>query len=68
MHLTTDAELAEQMSLSLERFHQLRKRRRWPCVRFGRFEFRFTDSQIEQIIALHTDSRARPTPADERPP
>ncbi len=67
MRLTTDAELAEQMGISLERFHQLRKRRRWPCVRLGRFEVRFTDAQIEQIIAMHTESRARPRRVDDRP-
>jgi len=68
MRLTTDTELAEQMGISLEQLHQLRKRRRWPCVRLGRFEVRFTDAQIEQIIATHTESGARPRRADDRPP
>jgi len=38
MKLTTDAELAERMGISLDKLHQLRKRHRWPCVRLGRFE------------------------------
>lgn len=54
MKLTTDVELADQMGLSLEQLHRLRRRRCWPCVRLGRFEIRFTDAQIEEILAIHT--------------
>lgn len=55
MNLLTDAELAERMTLELEKFHQLRKRHGWPCVRLGRFEYRFTEAQVEQIIAMHSE-------------
>ena len=57
--LITDAELAERMRLDLDRFHALRKRHGWPCVKLGRFEFRFTEAQIEQIVAAHTVTPAR---------
>ena len=68
MQLTTDVELAKQMGIPLERFHQLRKRRKWPCVRLGRFEFRFTEAQIERIIAMHTESPSTPRLRDVQPP
>lgn len=51
MNLTTDADLAERFGLDLTKFHTLRKRHSWPCVRFGRFDIRFTDLQVEQIVA-----------------
>ena len=54
MKLTTDVELAHQLGLSLEQLHRLRRRRSWPCVRLGRFEIRFTDAQIEEILAIHS--------------
>jgi predicted site-specific integrase-resolvase len=64
MKLTTDAELAERMGISVEKLHQLRKRHRWPCVRLGRFEYRFTEAQIEQIVAMHTEEpRKTPSPS-----
>lgn len=51
MNLTTDRELADKFGLTLERFHVLRKRHNWPHTRFGRFDIRFTDLQVEQIVA-----------------
>lgn len=51
LNLTTDAALAEQFGLTLKKFHELRKRHNWPHTRFGRFDIRFTDLQVEQIIA-----------------
>lgn len=62
MKLTTDAELAERMGISVEKLHQLRKRHRWPCVRLGRFEYRFTEGQIEQIVAMHTEEPRKTPP------
>jgi len=55
MKLLTDAELAEAMKIPVEHLHRLRKRYHWPCVRLGRWEYRFTDEQVEQIIAQHTE-------------
>jgi len=65
MKLTTDVDLAERMGISLDKLHQLRKRHRWPCVRLGRFEYRFTDAHIEQIVAMHTEAppKSPPSPA-----
>lgn len=54
MNLTTDVALAEQFGVTVEKLHALRKRHNWPCVKFGRFEVRFTDAQVEQIVASHT--------------
>jgi hypothetical protein len=54
VNLTTDTDLAEKFDLDLERFHVLRKRHNWPHVRLGRFDIRFTEDQIEQIVASHS--------------
>jgi len=54
MNLTTPADLAEQFGLTEKKLHELRKLHRWPHVRLGRFDIRFTAAQVEQIIAMHT--------------
>jgi uncharacterized protein YecA (UPF0149 family) len=54
LHLTTDAELAEHFGLTLERFSELRRRKNWPHVRLTRFDIRFTDEQVAQIVAQMT--------------
>lgn len=62
--LTSDAELAEQWGIDLDKFHALRKRHGWPHVKLGRFEFRFTDEQIARIIASETVTPSQ-APASE---
>lgn len=61
MGLITDARLAEEFGISLEKLHTLRKRHHWPCVKLGRFEYRFTPDQVEHIVALHTDVPKAPS-------
>lgn len=51
MKLTTEADLAEQFEIEPEKAADLRKRQGWPHVRLTRFDVRYTDAQIEQIIA-----------------
>lgn len=60
MKLLTDVQLAEDMSLTLEKFHDLRKRKHWPCVRLGRFEYRFTPAQVDEIVRMHTEATGKP--------
>lgn len=57
--LTTDAELADQFGITVAKLHDLRKRNGWPCVRLGRFDVRFTEEQVEQIVAMQTDAPER---------
>ena len=57
--LTTAAELAERWGMSEEQFHEKRRRQGWPHVALGRFNIRFTDAQIEQIIAMRTKAPAK---------
>lgn len=61
MKLTTDVELAEMFELTLDEFHVLRRRYQWPCVKLGRNRWRFTDTQVEVIIARHTEAGKTPT-------
>jgi hypothetical protein len=61
----TDAQLAEQFGIELDKFHDLRKRHNWPCVRLGRFEYRFTEAQVEQIVAMHSSARPKKSQASK---
>lgn len=54
MKLITEAQLADLLTLPIERVAEMRRREAWPHIRLGRFDVRYTDRQIEQIIALHT--------------
>lgn len=65
MKLITDQELADQFGLeSVEKLHTLRARYHWPCVKLGRQEVRFTEAQVEQIVAMHTNA---PTETSTKP-
>ena len=63
MDLLTDAQLAEMFEVEVDHLHRLRKRHNWPCVKLGRFDYRFTQGQVEQIIAKHTISSRKSTGA-----
>jgi hypothetical protein len=52
--LTTDADLAERFGITVKKLHELRLAKGWPCVKLGRFDIRFTDAQIEQIVSMQT--------------
>lgn len=51
--MITAEELAAEFRLPLEKFHKLRRRHSWPCVKFGH-DVRFTPEQAEQIRAAQT--------------
>lgn len=51
MKLTTEPDLAERWGLSMEKIIDLRTRHKWPHVKLGRFEVRYTDEQIAAIVA-----------------
>lgn len=57
--LTRDTDLAEQFGITVEKLHDLRKLNRWPHVRLGRFDIRFTAEQVAQIVALHSVAPAK---------
>ena len=62
-HLKTHRDLAEKLRLPLSTTIELRKREKWPCLKFGR-SIRFTDEQIAQIIASHIKAEQ---PAEQAP-
>lgn len=49
--LITEPELAERLLIDSEKVAKLRRTRKWPHVRITRFEVRYTEAQVEQIIA-----------------
>lgn len=59
MNLTTDAQLAEQFGLDLKKFTELRRKHQWPHVRLGRFDIRFTDDQVAQIVEMHSATQKK---------
>lgn len=61
--LATEADLANILGggMTPERVATLRRRNGWPCVRLSRFEIRFTDAQIEEIVSQHSRLSAKPT-------
>ena len=56
MNLTTEAQLAEQFGIPVEKVSELRRKHRWPHVRLSRFDVRYTDVQVEQIVAMHSEA------------
>jgi hypothetical protein len=54
VNLTTDTELADLFGIDIEKLHDLRKSQKWPHVKLGRFEYRFTDDQIAEIVERHS--------------
>lgn len=61
--LITPEQLAEKFGLTVDEVHKYRRKKVWPCVKFGRNEVRFTPAQVEQILAIHTPQAAAPVKA-----
>jgi len=64
MSIRTEAQLAELLQVTPERAAELRRRHRWPHLRLGRFDIRYTDAQVEQIVELMTSKAAAERPAE----
>lgn len=60
-NLQTDVDLAADLGVTVEKFHKLRRQHDWPHVRVDRFTFRFTQQQVEQIVAAMTVAPKRTT-------
>lgn len=65
--LTTETALAAMLDKSEEWVAERRRRKGWPHVRLSRFDVRYTDRQIEQIIAWHTVTPAANPPRSPVP-
>lgn len=73
MRLTTERELAldvlrldaggVSVEKAVEKCAKLRNEKQWPHVRFGRFDVRYTDEQVAQIVRLHSAAPTVNTPA-----
>lgn len=64
MKLISDKELADDFGITVELLHKLRKRNRWPCVKLGRYDYRFTEEQVAEIVAQQTDRPPEPFVSD----
>lgn len=70
--LITLAELADLFQIPVEELEVLRRRHRWPHVKMGRKNVRFTPEQVDLIIRQHTvdqsheaDGGVVPTPRSQ---
>ncbi len=62
LELTTEEDLAADWKLSLDKIIDLRTRHKWPHVKLGRFEVRYTDEQIAAIVAANSiDTTPKPS-------
>ncbi len=52
--LTREQELAAQWDLPVDQFRILRRRHGWAHVKLSRQDIRYTDAQIEHIVAQMT--------------
>jgi hypothetical protein len=57
-----DLDLAASFGITVKKLHELRKRHHWPFVRLGRFEIRFTDEQVREIVAAQSVAPATKQP------
>lgn len=61
LHLTREADLADEWQMGHEQFRLLRRRHGWSHVRFSRQDIRYTDEQVVQIVRdLTTRDDAKP--------
>jgi len=73
MKLITETELATEIlrldgdaGAAVKKAAKLRCEKKWPHAKFGRFDVRYTEAQVEQIIAMHAitaSPAATPRPA-----
>lgn len=61
MKLIKAADLAAEWDMSEPDLLRRRRRYGWPCVQLSRQDVRFTEQQVEQIVAMQSRS-GKPTP------
>ena len=65
MRLTKASALAAQWDMTEAELKRRVRRYGWPVVRLSRFDWRFTDQQIEQIVAMQSRA-AKPAGAAKK--
>ena len=62
MKLKTDIYLAELLGIEVEDVRRATRTKGWPCVRPKRTVWRFTEQQVEQIVAMQSRGGSKPAP------
>lgn len=58
--LITEADLAANvLGIPEDRAARLRRDKRWPHVRLGRYDIRYTEEQVAQIVAMQSRTSER---------
>jgi hypothetical protein len=60
--LKTDTDLADILGITVEDVHRATRTKGWPCVRPKRTVWRFTDQQVEQIVAMQSRAGKKQAP------
>lgn len=61
MKLIKAADLAAQWDMTEAQLKTRVRKSGWPVVKLTRFDWRFTEQQIEQIVAMQSRSAKKPT-------
>lgn len=61
MKLLTEDDLAQEFMVPVETIQRWRRRRGWPHVKLSRFDIRFTESQVQQIVIMHSEAQKKRT-------
>lgn len=65
LSLTREADLADRWDLTLDQFRLLRRRHGWSHVKLSRQDIRYTEAQIEHIVAQMTVDGRTAKPAED---
>lgn len=66
MKLTKASALAEKWEITEDELKRRARRYGWPCVRLSRTDIRFTEQQIEQIVAMQSRAAKTKAPKDKQ--
>lgn len=67
MSLMTEAELAADFGIDEQKAAELRRKHDWPHVRLSRFDVRYTEEQVRQIVDSHSHRASAPAAAPTGP-
>lgn len=66
MKLTKAADLAADWDMTEPELKRRARRYGWPVVKLSRTDWRFTDQQVEQIVAMQSRAAKPPAKSDSK--
>lgn len=59
--LIKESEVAARWDMTESKFAELRRKNNWPHVRLSRFDVRYTEAQLAQIVDMQTEGGSAST-------